>query len=105
MNEPSRYVRVMQSLQSFRDDSTTCLPSPLAVTVGSVSDAWAQSHRVISNALREQPNPGLFVFAHHPLFGIVGRLWLRATTEPRAGTLGRHEHVDLGLPLDRALSL
>lgn len=60
---------------------------------------------MITSAVNEQPRLGLFVFAHHPLFGVVGRLWLHATPHPRAGTLGRHEHVDLGLPLDGALSL
>lgn len=105
MNEPSRFARVMDLVQPFRDDATTCAPSPLALSPGSIAAAWSQSRRIIASAVAEQPRPGLFVFAHHPLFGIVGRLWLRATLEPRAGTLGRHERVDLGLPLDRALSL
>lgn len=105
MNEPSRFARVMELVQPFRNDSTTCVPSPFAFGAASISDVWTENRRVIASAIREQPRPGLFVFAHHPLFGIVGRLWLSATAEPRAGTLGRHDRVDLGLPLDRALSL
>ena len=105
MNEPTRFASVLDMVQPFRSNQATDLPGRFAFGASSLSEVWSEHRRVISSAVREQPRPGLFVFAHHPLFGIVGRLWLQATAQPRAGTLGRHERVDLGLPLDRALSL
>lgn len=105
MSEPCRFASVLEMLQPFRNDATTCGTSPFAVHPASISDAWAENRHAIANAIRAQPRPGLFVFSLHALFGVVGRLWLQATAEPRAGTLGRHECLDLGLPLDRALSL
>ena len=61
-------------------------------------------HRYIRSACAEETRPGLFVFALHRE-AIAGRLWLAATDEPRAGTLGRHEATDLPLVPDAALSL
>ncbi|MEW5737833.1 MAG: FHA domain-containing protein [Myxococcota bacterium] len=57
------------------------------------------------SVVNEEPRPGLWVFAHHADFGLVARLWLEAGSEPRGGTLGRHDFVDLPLPLDEGLSL
>jgi FHA domain len=60
---------------------------------------------MMASAVREERRPGLFVFAAHERFGHLGRLWLEASDTPRAGTVGRHDEVDLALPLDGALSL
>jgi hypothetical protein len=62
-------------------------------------------HRVLRSAVLEQPRPGLFILAVHTALGEVGRLWLAATETPRAGTVGRHEAVDLALKQDAGLSL
>ncbi len=64
-----------------------------------------QHQRRMSQVLCEWPEPGEAVFALHPHRGIAGRLWLSATSELRAGTIGRHEAVDLHLPHDEELSL
>ena len=61
--------------------------------------------RRLHQILREFPQPGVAFFALHPVHGIVGRLWLSATDQVRAGTIGRHSEVDLHLPHDEELSL
>lgn len=68
-------------------------------------ETYLALHRVIRNACAEERRPGAFLFAATVGGGAVGRLWLAATPEPRAGTLGRHEAVDLPLSPDAALSL
>lgn len=68
------------------------------------TDAYLRLHRVIRAACLEETRPGAFIFAAHR--GVaVGRLWLAATEAPRAGTLGRHESVDLPIASEAALSL
>lgn len=69
------------------------------------SSAYARIHRALWSACCEEKRAGLFVFAVHLERGFLGRLWLAATEAPRAGTLGRHELVDLSLTTDGGLSL
>lgn len=70
-----------------------------------VKDAWLRLHRAVRSACLEEPRPGAFLFAVQAAGGSVGRLWLAATAAPRAGTLGRHEAVELPITTDGALSL
>lgn len=62
-------------------------------------------HRLIRSAVAEERRPGLFVFAATVDGQLAGRLWLAATDDVRAGTVGRHELVDLPVSPDGALSL
>lgn len=62
-------------------------------------------HTQMRSAVLEQTRPGLFVFVTHAERGLLGRLWLSATHESRAGVLGRHSCVDLSLQADDELSL
>lgn len=68
------------------------------------TDSYLRLHRVIRAACLEETRPGVFIFAAHR-DAAVGRLWLAATEAPRAGTLGRHESVDLPIASEAALSL
>ncbi|MHB8876046.1 MAG: FHA domain-containing protein, partial [Myxococcaceae bacterium] len=61
--------------------------------------------RRLHQLLRDYPKPGVAVFALHHQKGIAGHLWLEATEQLRAGTIGRHSKVDLHLPDDEELSL
>lgn len=70
-----------------------------------VKEAWLRLHRAVRSACLEQPRAGAFLFAAQAAGGSVGRLWLAATATPRAGTLGRHEAVELPITTDAALSL
>ena len=67
--------------------------------------AYLRLHRIVRSACLEEPRPGAFLFAAQTNGGPLGRLWLAATASPRAGTLGRHEAVDLPIAPDAALSL
>jgi len=49
--------------------------------------------------------PGVLVAAVVPGFGLRGHLWLSAGATLRAAIVGRHEHAELHLPDDAALSL
>ncbi|MDP1825425.1 MAG: FHA domain-containing protein [Archangium sp.] len=68
------------------------------------TDSYLRLHRVIRAACLEETRPGVFIFAAHRDVP-TGRLWLAATEAPRAGTLGRHESVDLPIASEAALSL
>lgn len=106
MNDVTRIARIHPALEPLRNDGGTRLPRRLRTLVRhDVSDLFHARQRVMASALAEEPRPGLFVFAAHLDYGHVGRLWLEATDTPRAGFVGRHEHVDLALPCDEALSL
>ncbi|MFO0598702.1 MAG: FHA domain-containing protein [Myxococcaceae bacterium] len=72
-----------------------------------VDELFNAEQRGMAAAVREERRPGLFVFAIHPAHGRaeVGRCWFAATETPRSGVVGRHDFVDLPLPLDPALSL
>ncbi|MFO0598314.1 MAG: FHA domain-containing protein [Myxococcaceae bacterium] len=67
--------------------------------------AWAVLHRPLRSACLEEPRAGLMIAIVHPETGATGRMWLAATDEARAATLGRHDQVDLPLAPDASLSL
>ena len=54
---------------------------------------------------RHAHEPGVFIAAIVPGFGLRGHLWLAAGEETRSAILGRHEHADLFLPDDPSLAL
>lgn len=100
---PTRIARVTAPPVPHTNTSTVVfggVPAPV-----SPRDTWLSLHRVVLGATREEQRPGLFIFAARVGGGALGRLWLAATPEPRAGTLGRHEAVDLPIAPDAALSL
>jgi hypothetical protein len=106
MNDVTRIARVHPTLEPLRNDGWTRVPERLrTLRRGDLSDLFLSRQRMMASALAEEPRPGLFVFAAHLDYGHVGRLWLEATDTPRAGFVGRHEHVDLALPCDETLSL
>lgn len=101
----TRYGRVLESVESSRSTEGTRVLTSRRPAAASVRELFSHRQRMMASAVREEARPGLFVFCAHREFGHVGRLWLEAGTEPRAGVLGRHDGVDLALPLDEALSL
>ena len=102
MNGRTRIVRVTSAPGPAQSGIGTVVfgaprPNPLA--------GYLELHRAVRAACLEETRPGLFVFAAGRDAGPVGRLWLAATDAPRAGTLGRHEAVDLPIAPEAALSL
>lgn len=61
--------------------------------------------RRLLELVRGHGRAGVAVFALHRRAGIAGHLWLAATDQLRAGTIGRHSSVDLFLADDGQLSL
>ncbi len=82
-----------------------CLHAMIAMTRVAVETLFREKQRMMASAVQEERRTGLFVFAAHLHYGHVARLWLEATLNPRAGMIGRHDAVDLALPLDDSLSL
>ena len=106
MVENTRSARVQASVAPLRTmDGTRVTSMRRAAPSASIEQLFRERHRVMASALSEETRPGLFVFAAHHHYGLVGRLWLEATAAPRAGLIGRHDEADLALPLDEALSL
>lgn len=101
MSGHTRIVRVMEPDAGHRS-STFVLGAQLADTP---RRHYGRLHRQLFSACLEERRPGLFVFAVHATTGLAGRMWLSATDEVRAGTLGRHQFVDLSITKDQALSL
>lgn len=103
MSGHTRIVRVMDAdAQAGRRSTTFVHGSQLADTP---RRHYERLHRQLVSACEEERRPGLFVFAVHATSGLTGRMWLSATDEVRAGTLGRHQFVDLSITRDQALSL
>ena len=106
MVEATRFARIQASVAPLRHDGATQVCSLRRTSARpSVEQAFCDKQRMMASAVLEERRPGLFVFAAHLQYGHVARLWLEASLEPRAGTIGRHAAVDLALPLDDALSL
>jgi hypothetical protein len=101
----TRYARVQPSVRPFRSVDGTAVPRIPKLRARSVEALFSEQQRLMASAVAEQARPGLFVFAAHTRLGHLGRLWLEASAEPRAGSIGRHDEVDLALPLDDSLSL
>ncbi|MBM4778375.1 MAG: FHA domain-containing protein [Archangiaceae bacterium] len=103
MSGHTRVVRVLETDSQAGHRSTTFVHgSQLADTP---RRHYERLHRQLWSACQEERRPGLFVFAVHATAGLSGRMWLSATDDVRAGTLGRHQFVDLSLTRDQALSL
>jgi hypothetical protein len=101
----TRYARVQPSVSPLRSVSGTVVGGLRNLRPRSIEDLFSERQRMMASAVREEERPGLFVFAAHERFGHLARLWLEASDAPRAGTVGRHDEVDLALPLDESLSL
>ncbi|MBL8940317.1 MAG: FHA domain-containing protein [Archangium sp.] len=103
MSGHTRIVRVMDAdAQAGHRSNTFVLGAQLADTP---RQHYERLHRQLWSACQEERRPGLFVFAVHATIGLTGRMWLSATDDVRAGTLGRHQFVDLSITRDQALSL
>lgn len=89
----------------LRQTGVTQIARPQQRPLTGPRGAFCNKQRMMASAVREERRPGLFIFAAHQQYGHVARLWLEASASPRAGTIGRHDEVDLALPLDDALSL
>ncbi|MDX2009891.1 MAG: FHA domain-containing protein [Myxococcaceae bacterium] len=100
----TRMVRLMESMSEPRRGETVAVGREPVFGSGAFV-AFERASRTLQAACREERRPGVFVFAVHDELGVVGQLWLQATQAPRAGTLGRHAHVDLSLSREGALSL
>lgn len=98
-------ARLQATVAPLRQTGATCVTVCRARPLLGPREAFCSKQRMMASAVREERRPGLFIFAAHLHFGHVARLWLAAGEAPRAGTIGRHDEVDLALPLDDALSL
>jgi hypothetical protein len=107
MHSGTRYGRITESLDAFRDTGGTRVRGPIKsfTRAEAMQSLFLAQQRAMASAVAEERRPGLFIFAAHERLGHLGRLWLQATETPRAGTIGRHDFVDLPLPADDALSL
>lgn len=107
MHSGTRYGRITESLDAFRSTGSTCVlgRGRSIAPAETMESLFLAEQRVMASAVAEERRPGLFIFAAHERLGHLGRLWLQATETPRAGTIGRHDFVDLPLPADDALSL
>jgi len=103
--DPTRFARVQPSVRPFRTIDGTAIPRPRRPAPRSIEALFSEQQKLMASAIAEQSRPGLFVFAAHVQLGNLGRLWLEASEGPRAGSIGRHDEVDLALPLDDRLSL
>lgn len=103
--EATRYARVQSSVAPLRDACGVTRVASLRPSRSGVEHAFVDRQRMMASAVLEETRPGLMIFAAHAQFGHLGRLWLEASASPRACSLGRHDGVDLALPLDDALSL
>jgi hypothetical protein len=102
----TRVVRVMESMsQPDAPRHETVAVGAQPVFTSSAFGQFERAYRLLQSACREERRAGVFVFAVHDVLGMVGRLWLQASDAPRAGTLGRHQRVDLALAREDALSL
>lgn len=105
MTEMTRYARVQASVADLRFTDGTRVSTHGRLLASTLEFDFNRGQRAMASSVREERRPGVAFFAQHPEFGPLGRLWLEASEAPRAGTLGRHDLVDLPLPLDESLSL
>ena len=108
-SQHTRFVRLRADSDrgSVRNGETRCESTRAFPRVVLLDHRGLFNHhqRRLHQVLREYPKPGIAVFALHNQQGIAGHLWLEATEQLRAGTIGRHSAVDLFLSDDEALSL
>lgn len=103
--QATRYARVQQSVAALRNEGATRCTSPRTLARSSLQALFCEKQRMMASAVAEERRPGVLIFAAHLQYGHVARMWLEASTQPRAGLVGRHGAVDLALPLDDSLSL
>ncbi len=104
MSEGTRFAKVEALVAPFRQSDGTRAASAMGHP-STVAALFRDMQGMMASALQGELREGLFVFAAHRRYGHVARLWLQATSTPRAGMIGRHDAVDLALPLDDSLSL
>lgn len=105
MNEMTRIVRLGRWASRERATNEGTRLAPRRLTPPFLELLFAKTQREMHRIVAEETRPGLFVFALAEGRGVAGRLWLAATNELRAGTIGRHSAADLYLPDDEGLSL
>ena len=106
MGDPvTRCVRIQPALSAFRSTEGTHLAGHRLLRPVPPAEVLRRCRPEVERTLGTEARPGLFIFALHERLGAVGHLWLEATESPRAGVLGRHDEIDLALPLDETLSL
>jgi hypothetical protein len=103
--EATRYASLKPSVAPLRSVGGTVALSDRPLRPRPVEELFAEQQLSMARAVQGELRAGLFVFAAHRRFGEIGRLWLEAGVQPRAGLIGRHDRVDLALPLDESLSL
>ena len=103
--EVTRYAHIRQAVEPLRNTERTRLPGMGRLTPRTLEAIFDESQQAMSRAVLREERRGLYIFAAHRRAGHVAGLWLECTEQPRAGMIGRHDLVDLPLPLDEALSL
>lgn len=103
MNDVTRVARRLDRELVSRSERTS-LPR-FRLRLDDRRQQYERLHGQLRSAVLEEPRPGLFVFVTDAQHGTIGRLWLAATDEVRAGTVGRHGAADLSLCIDDELSL
>lgn len=106
MNEGTRVVRLGQGVsRDEADNDCTRLPPSRARPPLDVRAVFNSAHAHLAPIVSAERRPGFFIFALNSAGAQVGRVWLHATPELRAATIGRHGHADLHLPGSGDLSL
>lgn len=101
----TRYVKVSQLVEPHRDQGNTRVGGAGLLRPRSLRAIFEESQQAMARSVLNEKRCGLYVFAAHRRAGQVAGLWLECTEQPRAGMIGRHDMVDLPLPLDEELSL
>lgn len=101
----TRVVKINTQVAPLRSTERTRMAVPRGHRDRSPEALFAESAEAMACAHASEPRRGMFLFAAHARHGLLGRMWLEATPEPRAAVLGRHDAIDFALPLDDSLSL
>jgi hypothetical protein len=101
----TRVVKINTQAAPLRSTERTRMAVPRGHRDRSPEALFAESAEAMAFAHAAEPRRGMFLFAAHARHGLLGRMWLEATAEPRAAVLGRHDAIDFALPLDDSLSL
>lgn len=106
--ETTRFIRLGTGVVRTRaENQGTRIQDPRLgnATPPDLRTLFNQHHRRVEAIQATYTRPGLAVFALTSEGGVGGHLWLEASENWRAGTIGRHSAVDLFLPADENLSL
>ncbi|MEN9797886.1 MAG: hypothetical protein RL653_1582 [Pseudomonadota bacterium] len=101
----TRVVKIKTQVAPLRSTERTRMALPYGPKDRSPKVLFAEAAEAMASAHAAEPRRGMFLFAAHARHGLLGRMWLEATPEPRAAVLGRHDAIDFALPLDDSLSL